>query len=204
MLRCDPLTTPLGVDAMAATIIDNTSGGFSVVGTWSTYNNPSSNQFGSNFSYATTGTGSKVATWTFSGLSAGDYQVSACWVGDPINHSYDASYEIFVNSTQVGVFTANQHIDPAADVVHSTSNFEHLNSTAITITSGDTLYVKLSDNATGSFVIADAIAVDQWVGSGGSTPTAGTQVYPFRQWVEDDFGGGSGGGGAVLHPLRSN
>ena len=39
--------------------------------------------------------------------------------------------------------------------------------------------------------------------SSSSTPTAGTQVYPFRQWVEDDFGGGSGGG-ATLHPLRSN
>ena len=39
-------------------------------------------------------------------------------------------------------------------------------------------------------------------GGGSSTPTAGTQVYPFRQWVEDDFGGG--GSGVVLHPLRSN
>jgi hypothetical protein len=35
-------------------------------------------------------------------------------------------------------------------------------------------------------------------GGGGSfTPTAGTQVYPFRQFVSDKFG-------AVLHPLRSN
>ena len=41
-------------------------------------------------------------------------------------------------------------------------------------------------------------------GGGSSTPTAGTQVYPFRQFVEADFGSAGGGGGAVLHPLRSN
>ena len=43
-----------------------------------------------------------------------------------------------------------------------------------------------------------------------STPTAGTQVYPFRQFVEADFGSAgaaaaaAASGGAVLHPLRSN
>ena len=35
-------------------------------------------------------------------------------------------------------------------------------------------------------------------GGGSSTPTAGTQVYPFRQFVEDDFGGGSGGGSVIV------
>ena len=35
---------------------------------------------------------------------------------------------------------------------------------------------------------------------GSSSNTAGTQIYPFRQWVEDDFGGGTGGG-ATYHPL---
>jgi uncharacterized membrane protein YgcG len=41
-------------------------------------------------------------------------------------------------------------------------------------------------------------------GSSSSSNTAGTQVYPFRQWVEDDFGGGAsggGGGGSTFHPL---
>lgn len=50
----------------------------------------------------------------------------------------------------------------------------------------------------------DAVVTAGGGGGGSSTPTAGTQVYPFRQWVEDDFGSGGGGGGAVLHPLRSN
>lgn len=143
---------------MAATIVDNLSAGFSVVGTWSTFSNYSTNMYGSNWHYAAAGSGSRVATWTFSGLSAGNYQVSACWVLGS-NHASNAPYEILVNSTQVGSFAINQLVDPAADVVHSTSNFEHLNSSAIAITSGDTLYVRLSDNANG-FVIADAIAVD--------------------------------------------
>ena len=38
-------------------------------------------------------------------------------------------------------------------------------------------------------------------GSSSSSNTAGTQVYPFRQWVEDDFGGGASGGGSIFHPL---
>ena len=50
---------------------------------------------------------------------------------------------------------------------------------------------------------ADPAAASSGGGGGGSsTPTAGTQVYPFRQFVEADFG--SAGGGATLHPLRSN
>ena len=38
-------------------------------------------------------------------------------------------------------------------------------------------------------------------GGGSSSNTAGTQIYPFRQFVEDDFGGGGTGGGATYHPL---
>ncbi len=37
---------------------------------------------------------------------------------------------------------------------------------------------------------------------GSSSNTAGTQIYPFRQWVEDDFGGG--GSSASVHPLYAN
>jgi len=32
----------------------------------------------------------------------------------------------------------------------------------------------------------------------------GTSIYPFRQYVSDDFDSGAGGGGATVHPLRSN
>jgi hypothetical protein len=31
-----------------------------------------------------------------------------------------------------------------------------------------------------------------------------TSIYPFRQYVSDDFDSGAGGGGATVHPLRSN
>lgn len=65
------------------------------------------------------------------------------------------------------------------------------------------------DFAVGSQSVIDHVGISDGISassgsSSSSTPTAGTQVYPFRQWVEDDFGSGGGGGGAVLHPLRSN
>ena len=31
-----------------------------------------------------------------------------------------------------------------------------------------------------------------------------TSVYPFRQYVSDDFDSGAGGGGATVHPLYAN
>ena len=59
---------------------------------------------------------------------------------------------------------------------------------------------ELNNRDVGSMQHADPSA-----SSGGSSSTqAGTQVYTFRQWVEDDFGSGGSGGGATIHPLYAN
>lgn len=181
---------------MAATIIDNGSAGFSVSGSWNTYNLANSNQYGGNYHYASAGTGGKIAYWQFSGLTTGSYQISACWVAFN-SHASNSTYRVYLNGSQQFSATVNQTANPASDVIHSGSAFQHLNTTGLSITTGDTLVVQLDDNAN-AIVIADAIAVDVLASSSSSTPTAGTQVYPFRQWVEDDFGGGSGGGNVIV------
>jgi len=40
-------------------------------------------------------------------------------------------------------------------------------------------------------------------GSTPYTPTAGTRIYPFRQWVEDDFGTAGGGGATHYDPFTN-
>jgi hypothetical protein len=153
---------------MAATIIDNASAGFSVVGTWGTYSLSGSNQYGSNYRFSASGSGADVATWSFTGLTAGSYQVSLCWASNS-SHAQTAPYKIYVNSTLITTATVDQRFDPAADVVHSGSNFQHANSTPITIQTGDTLEVTVDDSSTGT-VIADAVAVDT------TTPTPSGNV----------------------------
>ena len=58
------------------------------------------------------------------------------------------------------------------------------------------------DAANGDFNIADSAGGGATLRANNFSLNTDTAVYPFRQYVSDDFG--AGGGGAVLHPLRSN
>lgn len=153
---------------MAATIIDNAVPGFSVVGSWNTYNLSGSNQYGSNYRYSSSGSGADVATFSFTSLAAGSYQVSLCWASNS-SHAQAAPYKIYVNGSLLLTVTVDQRFDPLADVVHSGSKFQHANSTPITIQTGDTLDVTVDDSSTGT-VIADAVAVES------TTPTPSGNV----------------------------
>ena len=64
-----------------------------------------------------------------------------------------------------------------------------IQSTAASETPTSTLSGTDTMNAT--LLMFDPLPASSSSGSS-STPTAGTQVYPFRQWVEDDFGSGGG------------
>ena len=58
------------------------------------------------------------------------------------------------------------------------------------------------DAANGDFNISDSAGGGATLRANNFSINTDTAVYPFRQYVSDNFG--SGGGGAVLHPLRSN
>src|SRR4029077_10303464 len=111
-----------------------------------------------NIHYKQSGSGQETATWTFTGLSAGRYRVSATWVAAP-NRVANAPYTILFGSTTLGTASVDQRQQPSG-----------LNDLGVPwqdlggpyqVTSSGTLTVKLSDQATaGAYLIADAIRVE--------------------------------------------
>ena len=116
------------------------------------------------------------------------------------------AYNIFASNSG---YAFNSNIDPSkaagiySNVYYSNSSGNtstgSVESDAITLTADPFV-----DAAAGDFNLnADA--------GGGATLRANnyalntdTSVYPFRQYVSDDFDSGAGGGGSTLHPLYAN
>ena len=126
-----------------------------------------------NFKYhAGGGTGVNTATWTFTGLPPGQYQVSATWVADSDIGASNANYVVFGDTTLLAAVLANQKLQPRPDVVVGGVNFQSLG--VVTIT-GSTITVRLGDNAN-FYVFADAVRVSCYTPA--STTTGGTTGTP--------------------------
>ncbi|MCA9110134.1 MAG: hypothetical protein KDA52_09320 [Planctomycetaceae bacterium] len=138
-----------------AIIIDNGDPGFSVVGQWTARNNPVARDGDVHNSFQ--GDGSDVATWTFTGLTPGNYEVSATWQAFA-NRATNSPFTAFdgVGGPQLNTVSLNQQMAPD-DFMDDGSDWEILYVVEIT---GDTLVVELSDLADG-YVIADAIRIEQ-------------------------------------------
>ena len=138
-------------------IIDDGTTGYSQTGTWNITNDATGYQH--NARYAAAGNGSATATWTFSSLASGDYQILARWVPFS-NRATNAPYTIVDGITTRGTVTANQQLDPN-DETASGVGWKNLGT--FTVASG-TLKVTLTNNAN-NFVIADAIRIVRQAGS---------------------------------------
>ncbi len=151
----------------APVIIDNKDVGFTTVGSWTNYSGQGLN---GTVTYAAAGDGSKTATWTFTGLSAGIYEVATTWSAQA-NRATNAAYVVRdVNSASGGgvdVVTTqvNQEIAPG-DFVEGGVSWKVLG--ANVELNGSVLTVTLS-NAANEYVIADAVRVVK-VGAGYSEP----------------------------------
>ena len=116
------------------------------------------------------GSGSGTATWTFTGLAAGDYRVSATWA-EKSNRANDAPFTILDNAAQVGSVSINQRVAP--DDFNTSddggTDWEDLGG-PYTINSG-TLVVQLNESPgqTGQ-VLADAIRIEEATGVPDTTP----------------------------------
>ncbi|MCA9076192.1 MAG: FG-GAP repeat protein [Planctomycetaceae bacterium] len=133
-------------------IIDDGGLGFAIEsGSWGTGNggfdgdNRNASIFG----------GSKIASWTFTGLSAGTYRVSATWSPSPARAT-DAPYTIFNGDAPLTTVDINQQQAPN-DFTDAGSSWEDLTTVMVT---GDTLVVRLSNDANG-YVMADAIRIER-------------------------------------------
>jgi len=101
-------------------------------------------------------TNSSSATWNFSGLTPGVYEVSATWVPYS-NRTTSALYTIVGDSTVER--TVSQAAAPSGDHVAGTVNFQVLGTVQV---SGSSLSVTLSGSVpqSGKYIVADAVRVE--------------------------------------------
>lgn len=135
---------------------DHTS--FATAGTW-TDNGNSAYTFQGDRLNSLGGSGQNTATWTFSDIPAGYYQLSTTWQHHP-NRSSVAPYNIYDGTTFVRTELVNQKVVVGSDVLVGAEqkNFEHLG-LPVEIT-GNSLVVTLSNDGSGG-VVADAIHIQQ-------------------------------------------
>jgi hypothetical protein len=130
--------------ASTTVTVDNSSGGFSVVGSWAT-STGSTDKYGADYRYKSTAPVSEPATWTASLPSSGTYTVSAWWSAGA-NRSATAPYIVYHSS---GTTTVNKNQQGGGGAWSSLGNFS--------LAAGSN-QVKLSCwTSTGFVVIADAI-----------------------------------------------
>jgi hypothetical protein len=96
-----------------------------------------------------------TATWTFTGLTPGQYRIAATWPGSSLNAT-DAPFSILSGGNLVASTKVNQQ-RAASTFTNSGASWQNLG--AFTIT-GNTLTVRLNSSATGR-VIADAIRIER-------------------------------------------
>lgn len=133
-------------------IIDNGAAGFSTTGTWyrQTYLGRESD-----IHYALRGNGSATASWTFSGLEAGQYRVSATWPGSII-YATNAPFTVVSGSQTLGTVAVNQE-RASSTFLDAGSRWQNLGTFTIT---GNQLVVRLT-NAANDRVVADAIRIER-------------------------------------------
>jgi hypothetical protein len=146
-----------------AEILDNTDAGFSTVGSWGT-SSYTPGYYGSNYRYASSGSGSKQATWSFS-VSAGQYEISVQWAAFQ-NRASNAVYLVFNNGVEIGTQIFDQQVNGGQFNVFDT----------IYVVDAGTLDVVLTDDANG-YVIADAVQV-VFLGPGDNIPPNGVIDTP--------------------------
>ena len=148
--------------APAVQIMDDGDAGFSASGGWKDYSGAG---YQGDLDFVAAGDGSGVANWTFTGLAAGNYEVSVVWLEHP-NRTTDAPYRLFDDVTEVASVLLDQQSAPVADQVVDGGNFQII-AASVNISSGR-LVVELS-NAANGFVIADAVRIELLAPAGPDT-----------------------------------
>jgi hypothetical protein len=135
-----------------ATVIDDGETGYTESGTG--WNGLATGGYNGDYRYNAANSGSSQATWEFTGLLTGLYEVRATWVSYG-NRATNAPYTILDGATTEDTVTVNQQAAPTADGTLGGRPFQSLGSYNI---DNGSLSVQLSDDADG-YVIADAIQI---------------------------------------------
>lgn len=140
---------------VADVIVDDGGVGYSESGSGWTQGNPppGSTPYSGDYRVHAAGTGANTATWTFTDLADGTYDVFTTWTAHS-NRASNAKYSIADGGDSEGTFTVNQKNAPNDELLYGVS-WEKL--ATVTVENG-ILTVTLSDNANG-YVIADAVRI---------------------------------------------
>ena len=133
-------------------IVDNGDANYSETGTWKSGSSSLWNYlFDNRFHVA--GDGSSTASWSFSGLDSGAYEVYVTWCGYS-NRASDAPFTVFDGAAAVGTIDVDQRANPSGEILGG----RPWQSIGVFNNSSGTLTVRLSDDANG-VVIADAVRI---------------------------------------------
>jgi hypothetical protein len=135
-------------------ILDDGDSGQSMQGVWTAW--PHAAAHGNAMHYSLSGTGQDVASWVFA-VTPGLYRVSTTWVPHT-NRAPNAPYTILNGNSALATIPVNQRAAPN-DLYEAGVGWEHLGGT-FEITSS-TLAVRLTDQAGGTVVVADAVRVER-------------------------------------------
>ena len=132
-------------------VIDDGSAGYSATG----FSSKSTNgAYQGDQSAATAGNGTKMATWTFTGLEAGaTYKVDVTW--KVVNGAASNAPFTIINGTTITPKSINQSVAPNDFITGESTAWEGLGAYTLT---GSTLTVQLNKAAAGT-VIADAVRI---------------------------------------------
>ncbi|MCD4824819.1 MAG: PEP-CTERM sorting domain-containing protein [Phycisphaerae bacterium] len=141
-------------------LIDNGDAGYSTTGTWTGYT--STNYFNTdNESAAYNDAPTATATWAFTGVTNGTYDVYAIWRAHT-NRTPDAVYTI---TDGLGAVSVNQTLAPAQDVEITDNQpadlwFEKLGTVTITDGTVDVVLSFGSGTQANDVLMSDAVALD--------------------------------------------
>ncbi len=135
-----------------ARIVDNRDAGFAVTPGWVFFTGQG---YQNTVHFAAAGDGSAAATWTFSGLTPGQYRVAVTWT-EFSNRATNAPFTVLDGATPLFSTAVNQKVAPS-DFNADGAAWKYLGS--LFALSGDTLVVRLT-NLADNYVIADAVRLE--------------------------------------------
>ncbi|WP_406699029.1 tandem-95 repeat protein [Singulisphaera sp. Ch08] len=148
----------------APVLSDDGQSDYNQAGPWVSY----SGGYGGTARYVAPGGGSDTASWQYTGLVPGSYEVQVTWIAGT-NRASNAPYRIYDGNTLITTVRIDQRNNPAGGTTEGGVVFQSLGTVVIT---GNTLRVELGNDADG-FVIADAMrisAVSPLRAEGGANP----------------------------------
>lgn len=167
-------TTTTSSTTLVKRTVDNGATGFAQSGAWTLRTGVG---VASDLIQALRGTGSTHATWSFTSIPNGTYQVYGSWIGASTNAS-NAPFTLYNGSTPVATARASQRVNSTGLTAEGAS-WKLLGTVKVT---GGRLNVRLCNQADGT-VVADAIRIVQTAGTSASELAAAD--LGLLAWLSD-------------------